>query len=117
MEVVLKINAKVLCAGLAAAALLGCIRTPGGVAASSTPLNGRPYEILGPAYGAETQYHILGFIPTGKAALVEHAMAEAKRTTGADALIEVTVETYRKDFVVFASTTTEVRGKAIKFTR
>ena len=110
------IQTKVLISVLALGSLVGCMRSPGGISQSTTPIEGRPYTILGEAYGAKTQYHILGVIPTGAANVLQEAVDEAKRASGADALIDVTVEDYYKNFVVFSSTTMEVHGKAIKFT-
>jgi hypothetical protein len=103
-------------AALAALSLVGCLRAPGGLAPSTSPLEGRTYQILGKAMGSATQYHILGMIPTSQAVMLQQAVDDAKGKAGADALIEVTSDYYVKDFVLFSSTTTEVRGKAIKFT-
>lgn len=111
----MKIRTCLLFAPLALAAMAGCLRTPGGIAASTSPLQGRPYEVLGAAYGSVSQYHILGLIPTGPGVELQAAVEDAKRQTGADALIEVTVDKYTKDYLIFSSTTTEVRGKAIRF--
>ena len=112
----MKNSAKLLLASLALASLTACLRTPAAIAASSAPLEGRSYNVLGEAYGKSTQYHILG-IPAGEGAKVEEAIADAKAKTGADALIEVTADCYHKNFLLFYSVTTEVRGKAIKFTK
>lgn len=111
----LKIATTCLGTALALTALVGCLRTPGGIAASTSALEGRPYEVLGQAFGAVTQYHVLGIIPTGQAVQLQAAVEDAKRKAGADALIDVTAELYRKDYVIYSATTTEVRGKAIRF--
>jgi len=103
-------------AGLALAALVGCMRTPGGIAESTTPVEGRAYKVIGEASGAVTQYHILGIIPTGEGVRLKAAVEDAKKKAGADALIDVTVDSYQKYFVLFSTTTTEVHGKAIQFT-
>ena len=102
-------------AALALAAFLGCLRVPGGIAPSSTPTEGRSYQVLGDAFGKSTQLFVLG-IPTGSAALTQDALADARVKSGGDALIEVTVEAYVKNYILFSTMTTEVRGKAIKFT-
>lgn len=111
----MKIRTSLCLAPFALAALVGCLRTPGGIAASTTPLEGRAYEVLGEAYGSGTQVHILGIIPAGRAVETQTAVDDAKRKAGADALIEVTVDRYTKDFVLWTTVTTEVRGKAIRF--
>jgi len=102
-------------AGLALAALVGCIRTPGGLAGSTTPIEGRAYKVTGEAFGSVTQRCILGIIPTGDGVQLQAAIEDAKMRSGADALIDVTVDSYRKWYLLFGTITTEVRGKAIKF--
>ena len=111
----MKTPTRLALAALALAAFLGCLRIPGGIAPSSTPIDGRPYQVLGDAYGKSSQLYVLGS-PTGSAALTQDAIADARAKSGGDALIEVTVEAYVKDYILFSTMTTEVRGKAIKFT-
>ena len=109
-------NTKLILVAFGLTSLVGCMRMPGGISASTSPIDGKAYTILGEAFGSATQYHILGIIPIGDGVLLQDAVNNAKLKTGADALIEVTADEYIKNFIVFSTTTTEVRGKAIKFT-
>lgn len=100
---------------LALAATVGCLRTPGGVAPSNTPLGNKTYKVIGEAYGSDTQVSLLGIIPVAGPNSMQAAIEDAKKKAGADALIDVTVEGVGKYFVLFSTYTTEVHGKAIKF--
>lgn len=112
----MKKSALLVCGALALATGLGCLRVPVSVTASTTPLEGRSYAVLGETSGSVTQNHILGIIPVNKATQLKEAMELARQKAGADALIDVTADYYVKDFVLFTAHTTEVHGKAIKFT-
>ncbi len=112
----MKNSAKYILAGVAALSIVGCLRTPRAVAASSTPLEGRPYDVIGAAYAQSRQSFILGFIPLQtKGELIQETINTAARKAGGDALIDVSVETQLKEYVLFTTFVTEVRGKAIKF--
>ena len=94
---------------------LGCIRVPGGISSSTTPINSRAYSVIGEAYGEETHYDLLGIVPLSRANHLQNAIEDAKKQSGADALVDVTVESVKKVYILFTSYTVEVRGKAIKF--
>jgi hypothetical protein len=100
---------------LALVATVGCIRTPGGIAASNTPIGARSYKVLGEAYGTDTQVALFGIIPVSGPNSMQAAIEDAKTKSGGDALVDVTVEGVAKYFILFSTYTTEVRGKAIKY--
>ncbi len=97
--------------------LVGCLRVPAGLAPSNTPLKNSPYTVIGPAFGSDTHADLFGIIPLTRAEHIQHAIDEAVKNSDADALIDVTVETVSKYWLVFTTYTIEVRGKAIKYNR
>lgn len=98
-------------------AMVGCLRVPAGLAPSNTPLQNRPYTVIGEAFGTDTHADLFGVIPVTRAEHTQRAIDEAVKASGADALIDVTVETVTKYWIVFSTYTIEVRGKAIKYNR
>jgi hypothetical protein len=95
---------------------IACVRVPATLAPSSTPLEGRAYDLIGPASATTRQSFILGIIPVqSEPELLSRTVESAYKQAGGDALIDVTVETMRRDYVIFSTLTTEVHGKAIKF--
>ena len=104
-------------AAAAIAIMVGCVRMPAGVSPSNTPLGTRSYKVVGEAYGSSTSVAFLGFLPVSSPNYTYEAIENAKQTSGGDALIDVTIEGTGKYFILFSTYTTEVRGKAIKFTQ
>lgn len=111
----MKINSNLCIAVLALVATVGCLRVPAGVAPSNTPLEARSYNVIGDAFGRSTHVSLFGIIPISSSNHTAKAIEAAKNTSGGDALIDVTVESVSKYFILFSTYTTEVRGKAIKF--
>jgi hypothetical protein len=112
----MKSSLKLTLAAAGLLALAACVRTPTAVAASSTPLNGRAYEVLGPASASTRQSFILGLIPVqSKPQLLAETVEAARKQAGGDALIDITVETMTRKYVLWSTYTTEVHAKAIKF--
>lgn len=101
--------------GLALASLVGCLRVPAGVSPSTTPLGTRSYTVLGECTGTDTHVDLFGFIPLTGADHTQKAIDNAKAQAKADGLIDVTVESVQKYFILFSTYTIEVHGKAIKF--
>lgn len=108
--------------GIVAAALMavlawgiGCSHTPGGIAASTTPIGNRPYRVVGRAKGTDSYVLLFGFIPIKGSNSVRSAINSAIRAHGADALIEVSVETYNQWFILFTRQVIFVEGLAIRF--
>lgn len=99
----------------AAAVLSGCAHFPGGISDSTTPINGRPYVELGEVVGRDSQVSLLGLIPISGSNDTQDAIDEAKQEKKADALIDVTVESYGQYWILWSTWTTKVSGQAIKF--
>jgi hypothetical protein len=93
----------------------GCMGLGGGVAASTTPLEGREYIILDNVVSTDSCVMFLGFIPVSDLNSVHDAVKDGLRKNNADALINVTVDTYTAYFILFSRTYTRVTGTAIRF--
>lgn len=102
----------------AAIMLSGCVSMPGGIAPSTTPIEGRKYQILGPVTDTDSCSRLFGFIPISGVNTIHDAVEGAKQKRGADALIEVSVEYYTQYwFPIFIRHVTKVEGVAIRFDR
>lgn len=95
--------------------LTGCATSPGGVAASSTPLESKPYTVVGETEGSDSWYGIFGIIPVTPGNTLREAMKDAQRKVGADALIDITVDSYTQCWILFFRRVTEVHAKGIRF--
>ena len=93
----------------------GCAHTPGGISASSTPIEGRAYTILGPASGNSSCVRLFGFIPVSSSSTIRAALNSAIRDKRGDALIEVTVESFNHHYILFSRHVVRVEGVAIRF--
>ncbi|MEI6563741.1 MAG: hypothetical protein WCO42_05465 [bacterium] len=103
--------------GLAACFMTGCATTPGGVAPSSTPLEGRSYTILGYTESTDSRICLFGIIPISRHNSIRDAIRSAAHRVGGDALIEVTVEGYKQYWILFSRDITRVEGIGIRFTK
>lgn len=104
-------------AGVAACFMAGCATMPGGVAASSTPLEGRSYQVLGYTEATDSRICLLGIIPVSSHNSIRDAIKRAARKVGGDALIEVSVEGYTQYWLLFSRDVTRVEGIGIRFTK
>jgi|GEM_PF-626171 hypothetical protein len=95
---------------------VGCAHTPGGIAASTVPIDGRDYMVLGPAKATSTAVYLFNFIPVSGSSSLRDAKNAAIRSKGADALIDVTAESYSQFWIIFSKSTIMVEGTAIRFT-
>ncbi len=95
--------------------LNGCATSPGGISDSNTPLYSKPYTVIGDTEGSDSWYAILGFIPVTPGNSLREAVKDAKRKVGADALIDITVDSYTQFWILFARRVTEVHAKGIRF--
>lgn len=102
--------------GLVACLMAGCATTPGGIAASSTPLEGRSYTVLGYTEATDSRICLFGIIPISHHNSIRDAIRSAARKVGGDALIEVTAEAYSQYWVIFTRDITRVEGIGIRFT-
>lgn len=101
--------------GIGIALLTGCAHFPGGLAPSSTPLEGRKYTVLGHTEASDSYVLLLGFLPVSSANTIRRAMDKACVKGGGDALIDVTVECHAEYWILFALQVTTVEGTAIRF--
>lgn len=95
---------------------VGCAHTPGGIAASTVPIDGRDYMVLGPAKATSTAVYLFNFLPVSGSSSLRDAKNAAIRSKGADALIDVTAESYSQFWIIFSKSTIMVEGTAIRFT-
>jgi len=93
---------------------VGCIRSPGGVAPSNIPLDQGGYKVLGNVSAADCKYNLLGLIPISGGNQTSDALDEAQGDiAGADALIDITVESVGKYFILWSQGCTIVRATAV----
>jgi len=95
--------------------LAGCACVSGGISASSTPLNNKPYHTLGYTSATDSRFLLLGIIPLTGGNSTRDALNKAIKKAGADALIDVTVESYGQWFILFSRIATKVEGIGIRF--
>ena len=93
----------------------GCGHVPGGLAPSTTPLEGRKYDNLGYVSQTDSRVKLLGILPMSGANSLREAVADAIAEKKADALINVTVDYYSTYWILWSSEITQVEGDAIKF--
>ena len=93
----------------------GCAHMPGGIAASTTPIGNRAYRVVGTARGTDSYVMLFGFIPIKGSNSVRGAINSAKRQHAADALIEVTVDTYSQFWFILTRQVIMVEGLAIRW--
>ena len=106
---------KIILLGSASVFFAGCAHVPGGIAPSTTPIEGRAYDVLGDVKGTSSRVLLLGLLPISGPNTIQGAVNDAKNQMNADALIEVTAEAYNSFWIFWANNTTVVRGKAIRF--
>lgn len=104
-----------ICTGLILFFLSGCVMMPGGVAASSTPINGRDYVELGRARETDSRIYLLWFLPISGPNTIRDAINDAVKSRNGDALINVTVESYSQWWILFSRYATRVEGEVIRF--
>ncbi len=93
----------------------GCATNPGGIAASSTPINGRSYTNLGRSTATERRILLLGIIPITGENSIRGALNEAVENRGGDAMINITVESYAHWWIIITRFATRVDGEVIRF--
>jgi hypothetical protein len=92
----------------------GCT-TPLLMAPSSSPVNGRAFEVLGPTEGESCYANILG-IPLSRDASLHTAVKEAKLKLNAEVLVDVVVDTWSLYTFFFNKQCTIVHANGIRFT-
>jgi hypothetical protein len=107
--------ARILLPVIAISLLAGCIQSPGGIAPSNVPLEGRSYRVLGPTKSTDSAIRLFGILPVSGSNHIRAALDAAIRREGGDALINITVESYVQYFILFTRAVTAVHGTAIRF--
>jgi len=115
MSQINRASTRLLMATAFAAVLSGCLHHPGGIAPSNVPINGRTYQVLGEVTGTDSAIRVFGVIPVTGSNTVREALDDAMRKQDADALINITVESYQHFWILFIRHITSVHGTAIKF--
>jgi chemotaxis protein histidine kinase CheA len=95
-------------------AITGCT-TPLLMVSSSTPPNGRAFEVLGPTEGESCYENILG-IPLSRDASLNTAVKEAKLKLNAEALVDVVVDSWSLYTFFYNKQCTIVHANGIRFT-
>jgi hypothetical protein len=99
---------------LFACLMAGCT-TPLLMVPSSSPVDGRAFEVLGPTEGESCYENILG-IPLSRDASLHTAVKEAKLKVNAEALVDVVVDTWSLYTFFFNKQCTIVHANGIRFT-
>jgi hypothetical protein len=100
---------------LTMAFLAGCAHMPGGIAPSTTPIEGREYRVVGRAGATDSHILLFGILPIRGSNSIRDAVNAAIAKYGADALIDVTVESYSQFWLILTRNVIRVEGLAIRF--
>ena len=95
--------------------MTGCAHAPGGIAPSTTPINGRDYRVIGKTGATDSHILLFGFLPIRGSNSLRPAINAAKLKCGADALIDVTVESYTQFWLILIRNVIRVEGLGIRF--
>lgn len=95
--------------------LAGCAHTPGGIAPSNIPIEGRKYRVVGSARATDSVVRLFGVIPVSGSNSIRGAMHDCIRSRKGDAMIEITSESYSQFWILFTRNTIVVQGDVIKF--
>jgi len=98
-----------------AALTTSCVHFPGGIAPSTTPIEGRKYKVLGKTTGTDSHVKVLWIFPVSGSNSVRTAIENAIEKKGGDALIEVTIDFYSQWWILFSTYTITAEGYVIKF--
>ncbi|NCC51150.1 MAG: hypothetical protein EOM20_08040 [Spartobacteria bacterium] len=93
----------------------GCASMPGGVAPSSTPIEGREYINLGRVVSGDSSIYLLGILPVSDSNSTRDAIDAAIRSKNGDAMINITVDTYAQFWILFTRRVTKIDGDVIRF--
>lgn len=99
---------------ISAVILSGCAHISGGVAPSNVPLAAGSYTVIGETRGNDCVYYLFGLIPVSGGNETKNAVAKAiSNASGANALINVSADTYSQFFVLVSRTCTQVNATAV----
>lgn len=95
--------------------LTACATVPSGLAPSTVPITAVDVVTqIGPAKGSACKMYLLGILPLQPGRILERAVQDAIKPTGADALVNVTAETSQIFAFFVSGTCTTVYGQAVK---
>ena len=95
--------------------LVGCAHTPHWHSASTIPLAAGGFEVLGPVKGQDCLWLLFGIIPLSNSNETHVAIENAiKAKRGADALINVTADSFRHSYIIVSKACVEVDGTAVR---
>ncbi len=104
-----------VCALVLVLLTVGCTRNPGGVAASNIPLAPGGYTELGRVSASDCKVNLFGILPISGANYIADAIRNAlAKVSGADALIDISIDRSFKFFILWSQTCTEVRATAVR---
>ncbi|MDF1564446.1 MAG: hypothetical protein P1V51_15485 [Deltaproteobacteria bacterium] len=106
---------RLLLLGLALLTLGGCFHSAIGMTPSTKPLAPGGYEELGPAKGVDCLWLLFGVLPVSTGNTLQGATKQAIRDRkGADALIQVTADSFFQHYILVARSCTQVEGIAVR---
>ena len=95
--------------------LTGCFHTAVAIAPSSEPLAPGSYDKLGSVSGQDCLWKLFGLIPFTTGNTLGGAMGDAIAENGAaDALVQVTADSFTQYWIVVSRECTQVDGIAVK---
>ncbi len=95
--------------------LPSCLHGAVTIAPATRPLEQNGYKELGPASGTDCLWSLLGLFPITTGNTLQGALVEAiEDRRGADALVQVTADTFFQHFIIVARSCTQVDGIAVK---
>ena len=98
---------------LLALGVSGCVNSAGGIAPSNIPIQGS-YTVMKQVEGTDCAYRLLGILPISSGNKTRRALGDALNDAkGANALVNITVENWTHNWILFTRTCTEVHGTAV----
>ena len=95
--------------------LSGCIHRPVAFTTSTIPLAPGGYTVLGNIKGEDCAIHLFALIPLSDGNELHEAVADAmKKKPYADAMVNVTVDSYFQWWILFSRACTQVHGTAVQ---
>jgi hypothetical protein len=105
-----------LCLGVLVATT-GCTHVPGGIAPSNIPIGTRKYREIGRVSTTDSAVRLFGILPISGSNSIYAALRKCIEAKRADAMIEITVESYSQYWILFSRDIIKVEGTAIEFVR
>ena len=107
--------AHLLVVTLAITFLSGCAMTPRTMVSCTEPVNGRQFQNLGRTRSTNSKVSLFGIIPISGSNNTRDAIDTAVESKGGDAMVNLVVETYSQNWILFTRLVTSADGNVIKF--